>query len=272
MPMQHISLDGVKIRVAKSLVDPNKPTIVLLSAFPHSILAYSPIWEILKTDFNLYAYDLPGFGGSETKSEFMTFKFQGEFLNTFLKHFKIEDSHLVAPDVGMAGALSYVQNHKNKIKSLMIGDGPGIMPSCDASVIKKMTGSSFWRFVFVLAGSGPLIESSKNICNVKYVPNKYEESDFKKAYTGKVYNAMKWFKTYAKSVPILDAHLSEIYIPTKIFWGEHDCILHKDNASRLHERIPNSELEIFENCGHFVYQDEYAKFAGMLADWATSHE
>ena len=114
--LEYINLKGVEIRLAKSLIAPDKPTIILLSAFPHSILAYSPIWDILKSDFNLYAYDMPGFGGSETKAEFMTFKFQGEFLNSFLKHFNIEESHLVGPDVGMAAVLSYVGNHKHKIK------------------------------------------------------------------------------------------------------------------------------------------------------------
>jgi pimeloyl-ACP methyl ester carboxylesterase len=271
MPLEYMSLEGIKIRIAKSVIDSNKPTIVLLSAFPHSILAYSPIWDILKSDYNLYAYDMPGFGGSETKSEFMTFKFQGDFLNSFLKHFNIEASHLVAPDVGMAGALSYVGNHENKIKSMMIGDGPSISKSAVPSVMRKMVGSGFWRFLFVVAGSGALIESSKNICNVKYVPNKYETSDYKNSYKGKVPNAMKWFKDYAKSLPIIDASLSKIKTPTKIFWGEHDAILFKENGIKLNERMPNSELEIFKNSGHFVYQDAYLKFAKMVSTWVNKY-
>jgi pimeloyl-ACP methyl ester carboxylesterase len=271
MPLEYINLKGIKIRLAKSIISADKPTIVLLSAFPHSILAYSPIWDILKSDFNLYAYDMPGFGGSETKEEFMTFKFQGEFLNSFLKHFNIEESHLVGPDVGMAAVLSYVGNHKHKIKSMMIGDGPGILPSSDSSIMKKMVKSSFWRLSFVIAGSGALVESSKNICNVKYIPNKYEMSDYKKSYKGKVANNMKWFKLYTESLPQINASLSEINIPTKIFWGEHDAILYKDNAVRLHEKMPNSDLEIFENCGHFVYQDEYFKFAKMVGIWVKKY-
>ena len=270
--LEYINLKGVEIRLAKSLIAPDKPTIILLSAFPHSILAYSPIWDILKSDFNLYAYDMPGFGGSETKAEFMTFKFQGEFLNSFLKYFNIEESHLVGPDVGMAAVLSYVGNHKHKIKSMMIGDGPGILPSSDSSVMKKMVKSSFWRFIFVVSGSGTLVESAKNICNVKYVPNKYEMSDYKKSYQGKVANAMKWFKLYTTSLPTINASLSEIKIPTKIFWGEHDAILYKDNAVRLQEAMPNSDLEVFENCGHFVYQDQYLKFAKMVQIWVNKYK
>mgnify|MGYP003327399135 CR=1 FL=1 len=43
MPLEFISIDEIKIRMAKSLINKEKETIVLLSAFPHSIVAYSPV-------------------------------------------------------------------------------------------------------------------------------------------------------------------------------------------------------------------------------------
>jgi pimeloyl-ACP methyl ester carboxylesterase len=273
MPLEFISLNGVNIRMSKTVINlKKKETIILLSAFPHSIVAYSPIWNELKKDYNVFAYDLPGFGASETKSEYMSFNFQGDFLNTFIKHFDIENSHIVAPDVGMASALSYVINHKNHIKSLMIGDGPGALPAIEPSVMKKMVYSGFWRTLFVIAGSGALIESAKNLGNVRYVPNKYELSDYKKAHKGKVANNMKWFKTYPEALKHLDQNLKDIQIPTKIFWGEHEAILDKQNGENLNKRMPNSELEIFENCGHFVYQDDYPRFIRLIQTWVDKHK
>ena len=273
MPLEFISIKGVEIRMAKSVIDKEKnETIIFLSAFPHSIIAYSPIWNELKKEYNLYAYDLPGFGASATKSEYMSFNFQGDFINAFLKHFDLEDSHIVAPDVGMASALSYVINHKNNIKSLMIGDGPGALPTIEPSIMKKMVHSSFWRAMFVVAGSGALIESSKNLGNVRYVPNEYEISDYKKSYRRKVANSMKWFRAYPESLKHLDKNLDSIKVPTKIFWGEHEAILDKINGQNLHKRMPNSELEIFENCGHFVYQDDYPRFIRLIQTWVNKHK
>lgn len=271
MNYEYLRVQGVKIRVARSIVGPDKPTIVLLSAFPQSIMAYAPVWKTLKSDFNLYAYDMPGFGQSETDSKFMTFKFQGEFLNSFLKIFDIEESHLVGPDVGMPAVLHYVSNCPNKIKSIMIGDGPAILPSSDGGTIEKMVKSSFWRFVFVMVGSGPLVESGKNICNVQYIPNKYEMSDFKCSYKGKVANIMQWFKSYPENLPAINNSLAGILTPTKIFWGEDDAILFKDNGIRLNEEMPNSEIEIFKNCGHFVYQDQYLRFSESVRSWVTKY-
>ena len=62
MPFKYITLNGIKIRMAKSISGIDKPTIVLLSPFPHSIMAFAPIWKLLKMNYNLYAYDMPGFG------------------------------------------------------------------------------------------------------------------------------------------------------------------------------------------------------------------
>lgn len=83
---------------------------------------------------------------------------------------------------------------------------------------------------------------------------------------------MKWFKQYPEALKGIDQNLNNIHVPTKIFWGEHEAILHKENGIRLNERMPNSELEIFDNCGHFVYQDDYVRFTRMIRNWVEKHQ
>ncbi|MFK7796399.1 MAG: alpha/beta fold hydrolase [Aureispira sp.] len=215
---------------------------------------------------------LSGFGGSETKPAYMSFKFQGTFLNAFLSHFDIKAAHLVAPDVGMPSALSYIIHHEHQIKSLMLGDGPAALPASEPSIMKKMVYSGFWRTMFVIAGSGALIKSATNLCNVQYVPNETELSDYKQSHQGKVANNMRWFKIYPEALKEIDQNLKNIHIPVKIFWGEHDAILGKENGMNLNKRLPNSELEIFENCGHFVYQDDYSRFERMIRTWVEKYK
>lgn len=267
MSFNNAVISGVKIRYAKSIIDDSKPTIVLLSPYPHSIMAYAPIWEILESKYNLWAYDMPGFGRSDMGYEFMTFKFQGEFLNKFLEHFDIRNLHIVGPDVGLPASLYYAGTFKTNINSIIIGDGPGISPSSNASLIRKMVGSRFWRLVFKIAGNGALVQAGKTVCYVNYVPNKYEMSDFKKSYKDKVGQTLKWFKDYPTNIKQVDPLLETITTPTLIFWGDEDAILYSDNGERMHKRIKNSKLKIFNNCGHFSYQDRYAEFAKMLIDW-----
>ena len=40
-----------------------------------------------------------------------------------------------------------------------------------------------------------------------------------------------------------------------------------ETANKLHELLPGSKLTVFENCGHFSYQDKSDEFAAMVENW-----
>jgi pimeloyl-ACP methyl ester carboxylesterase len=268
MPMEFKTIAGVKIRMARSPKE-NAPTVILMNPLPQSIMAFAPIWEKLAAEFNLYAYDLPGFGRSEGGLEFMTFKAQGQFLDNFIKEHDIKQPHLIGPDVGMSAALHYATNFENDIASLVIGDGPGIAPSSNGSVISKIVDSGFWRLIFTVTDAGAFVGAGNKICYVNYVPNDEEVADYLMSYEGRIGTITKWFKDYPASLATVDPKLEQIKAPTLIFWGKDDALLLPDNAERLHKRIKRSKLNIFENCGHYSYQDKHEEFAQMALDWVN---
>lgn len=271
MPIKRTKINGVDIRYAHSEAI-GKPTLVMLSPFPQSILAYAPIWTGLAERYNLYAYDMPGFGGSTGGFEYMSFKAQGDFLKDFLNHFDIQSPHLLGPDVGMPAIVYYTGTYDNDVKSLLIGDGPAIDPSSNASAIRKMVGSSFWRTVFKVTGSGSLIQGCIKVCYTNYRPNEEEVSDYIASYRNRMPAVMQWFKDYPKSLTTVDPLLERIELPTQIFWGENDAILYVENGERLAERMPNAELTVFKDSGHFCYQDSHKEFEYMVIDWITKQE
>ena len=132
----YMQLDGVKIRYAKA-GNPDGPTVLFLGPLPQSILCYDKIWAAMTGDANLVALDMPGFGRSEGDMSYMTFAAQSAFLEKFVSAMGLTGFHIVAPDVAMPVALHYVMHRDHKAKSLLIGDGPGILPSLDGSLIKK---------------------------------------------------------------------------------------------------------------------------------------
>jgi hypothetical protein len=62
--------DGVRVRYAEStgLVE---PSILLGTPWPESVYAFAPTWSSLPEVARLVAVDLPGFGGSERRGEFL---------------------------------------------------------------------------------------------------------------------------------------------------------------------------------------------------------
>lgn len=65
----------------------------------------------------------------------------------------------------------------------------------------------------------------------------------------------------------LTARLSEISAPTLILVGRDDFICPPSQAKILHERIPNSELVVFERSGHFAHVEEPEAFFDAVRGW-----
>ena len=265
---EYKTIAGTKIRFADN-GNQGKPVVLLLCPLPQSIICYDPIWPKLSEHFHVVALDLPGFGRSDGGVEFMNFKAQGEFVEKFVDAMGLADIHIVGPDVGMAAALDYAIHRKHKIASLMVGDGPGILPSANGSIINKAVDSAFWRLIFVVTGAQTFVNGAYRLAVQNYVPNAAEVADYVASYeNGRIGPiTAKWFKNYPENLATIDPHLESLSIPTMIFWGDKDIFLTTDNAERLHQRLPRSKLNIFENCGHFSYQDKPNEFAQMIIDW-----
>jgi len=266
MTFQSVVIDGVKIRYAHK-GQASKPSVILLSPLPQSIYAYAPIWGELIKKYNVYAYDMPGFGRSEGNEAHMHFDKQGEILKEFIEHFDIEKPHIIGPDIGMAAALNYIINYPNEVKSLMVGDGPGVSPSKNGSLIKKLEHSSFWRMVFRIVGAETFVYAACKLCYVNYQPNQKEVNDYIASYKNRIGQTTKWFKYYAEGLSTINPYLSKIKQPVLIFWGGDDKLLLPENANNLHSRLNKSMLHIFDNCGHFSYQDKHKEFIALVDSW-----
>jgi proline iminopeptidase len=65
----------------------------------------------------------------------------------------------------------------------------------------------------------------------------------------------------------LTLRLGEISAPTLILVGRDDFITPPSQAKIMHERIPNSELVIFERSGHFPHVEEPEAFFAAVRGW-----
>jgi pimeloyl-ACP methyl ester carboxylesterase len=264
----YIDVEGIKIRYAHGGKAQGE-TILLLNPLPQSILAFNPIWSILTAQFNVFAVDLPGFGKSEGGLEFMTFQAQGEFLKQIIDALGIKSPHIIGPDIGMPTALMYAISHQNEVKSVLIGDGPAIASGKNGSIINKMVGSSFWRFILSIS-SGAFVEGGNYLGYINYIPTVEEVNDYVESYKGRLGIIGQWFADYPKSIATLSPYLGNLHLPVKIFWGRQDQFLLVENTELIQTAIPNSEVHIFENCGHFSYQDQAEQFAEMVTNWVNS--
>jgi pimeloyl-ACP methyl ester carboxylesterase len=261
-----VEIDGLEIRYARS-PRAGAPTVLWLSPLPQSIHCYTHAWEALEDEADLIAVDLPGFGGSGGGMELMSFAAQSAFLARIIEHFELRDVHIVAPDVAMPVALHYVANCEHAARSVLVGDGPGVLPSDDGSLVRKIVGSSFWRAMVRLNGAQTFLASAIEVGYLHYSPSAEELRDYVSAYTDRIDQVVAYFASYPKGLESLDPQLDTFPLPVQVFWGDTDAFLGSKNAARLHERLPRSALRVFENCGHFCYQDAPEAFTEMVRAW-----
>jgi proline iminopeptidase len=65
----------------------------------------------------------------------------------------------------------------------------------------------------------------------------------------------------------LTPRLGEISAPTLIVVGRDDLVCPPSQAKVLHEGIPNSELVVLEESGHFGYAEQPEAFFDAVCEW-----
>jgi pimeloyl-ACP methyl ester carboxylesterase len=63
----------------------------------------------------------------------------------------------------------------------------------------------------------------------------------------------------------LAAGLSKIDVPTLIIWGRQDAVIPIEVGEILHQAIPNSALEIIEQCGHIPQEEKPEETIALIS-------
>jgi pimeloyl-ACP methyl ester carboxylesterase len=61
-------------------------------------------------------------------------------------------------------------------------------------------------------------------------------------------------------------------MPTLIVWGDRDPMVPYAHGVAAHEAMPHSRLEIFEDAGHFPFNDDPLRFVAVLRDFMETTE
>jgi pimeloyl-ACP methyl ester carboxylesterase len=97
------TIDGLKIRHATNGRGGEK--VVLFSPWPESIFAFALVWAGLTKQFEVLAFDLPGFGRSDAREDLFAPQKMGEFIAKAIDAFGLTSVHAVGLDVGAPSAL-----------------------------------------------------------------------------------------------------------------------------------------------------------------------
>jgi pimeloyl-ACP methyl ester carboxylesterase len=225
------TIDGLSIRYATS--DARDDQALLLSPWPESLFAFEPTWLRLAERAHLVAVDLPGFGHSQRRDTLLSPRAMGEFVVHIADAFGLENPHVVGPDIGTGASLFAAASHPGRLRSLVVG-----------------------------SGCSPLTA----VVDRSALPDHVRE-DYFSSYDGdRFVESMRYVRAYPAELPVLHELLPEIRTPVQIIAGARDPAVPPVNAELLHERLPNSKLDIVD-AGHFVWEDGADEYAALVTAW-----
>lgn len=265
MDENSIAIDGIKLSYRHW--GSGKP-VVLFHGIPTDSSLWNAVVSHLKGNYSVYAFDLLGFGKSERlESSRLDIKSQAVFFKRVFKEMAIEKPIIAGHDIGGGIAQILAVNSPGSVRALILIDSV----CYDSWPIELL---SVGRNVELLFENLP--EDVVHDLFIKYIRDGMFNKDNAANVAGKYLNSIEnqeGIKSFLNAVKSLNnkytieiaPQLKDIWVPSLILWGRHDTYLRLSYAYRLSEDIRGSVLEVIENAGHFLPEDQPEKVADAIS-------
>ena len=238
-----VTVFGAKIRYLEA-GDAAKPTVILL----HGLGAKAESWQLtipaLAANYHVIAPDQIGFGKSD--KPFLKYRVgtYADFLDKFMAELKIEKASLVGNSMGgwVAGLMAV--KYPNRVEKIVLADAAGILPeNINTDAIYQLNNSTRdeIRANLKLIFATPAFQNNEALVD-QFMTQRVVTND------GYTINSL--IESIKRKEDFLNDRLGEIKKPTLIIWGKQDGLLPVSDAEIFKKGIANSQLVIFDNCGH----------------------
>lgn len=226
---------------------------------------------LIDAGFRVLLINCPGWGKTDTivcaesRSDL-----NGRVVKAVIDQLGINQISLLGNSMGGHSAVAFaLANPDNVDKLVLMGGGTGGVSSFVPMPTEgiKLIGALYRE---------PTLENLKRMMNV-FV---YDASDLTEdlmqarltnllARPDHLENFVKSLQAHPKQFPDQSARLDEINAETLIVWGRNDRFVPVDTGYRLNAGILNSQLHVFNKCGHWAQWEHAEKFNRLVLDFLT---
>ncbi len=255
---QFVNVDGANFHFV--IKGQGRP-VVLIHGNPGSCQDWSRLYTPLSSRYQALAFDRPGHGHSDRPNHngALTVEVQAKLLCAALDQLRVENPILVGHSWGGALALVYAMLYPRDVAGLVLL-APAVYESDDGvSFLSKLPawpviGDVMNSLFTPLIGAWLVRTDLAKAFSPDSVPKKYLRHTLSEWTRPK---KVKWYSIddalLNASLPKLSSDYSKVTVPTIILTGDSDQIVPaKENAHRLHEVLPQSELIVLPHTGHQI--------------------
>jgi pimeloyl-ACP methyl ester carboxylesterase len=251
---------GAKIRYLEA-GSATKPTVILL----HGLGAQAESWALtipaLTPNYHVIAPDQIGFGKSDKPLLKYRVGTYTDFLDKLMGELKIEKAHLVGNSMGgwVAGLMAI--KYPNRVEKIVLADAAGLAPAnINFDQIYQLNNSTRdeIRANLKLIFFNPALQNNAALV---------DQFMTQRILAGDGYTITALIESIKRREDFLDNRLGEIKKPTLIIWGRQDGLLPLADGEKFNKGITNSQLTVFDNCGHVPQFEKAADFNRAVTEF-----
>jgi haloalkane dehalogenase len=230
-----------------------------VALFVHGYPESSYMWRhalpvLAQAGWRALAPDLPGYGDSEPSPP-GSWERHVEALERFVDALGLGPVALVTHDWGVMIGLRWACDHPGSVRGLVISDG-GFFADRRwhdlANVMRTPGDGERLIEAYTREGFGEALRSFSSGITDEALDEYWKgfADDTRRLGQLELYRS----GDFEKLEPY-DGCVAKLAVPALIVWGAGDRFAGVNMAHRFHEQLPGSELAIFDDAGHFVWED-----------------
>jgi pimeloyl-ACP methyl ester carboxylesterase len=259
------------------------PPILLIHGITSSSRTWKRVMPRLAETHTVIAPDLLGHGRSAKPQGDYSLGAYASGIRDLLVALEVPRTTVVGHSLGGGVAMQFAYQFPERVGRLVLVSSGGI--GRDVNPILRAAALPGAEFVLPLMFSPTLHDAAVKvrglISRVGLQPNadiegvsegfaSLTEADARRAFLDTVRSVID---VSGQKVSAADRLYLAGDVPTMVLWGERDRIIPVSHAHEAHSMMPGSRLEIFEDGGHFPFNDHPERFVAAMRDFmATTDE
>ncbi len=226
--------------------------ILMIHGFGGSYMNFDALADAFKDSFRVIRVDLPGFGLSDfpsVKDNENYIQDYNDYMRFMLDTLHIDSLYVIGNSMGGGIAWLTAGEQPERVKKLVLLNSAGY----DTKAVADKLAMFKYKSVGKIFDRGmPMFMSKSGAENCYADKSKVDpESVIKNNISSNREGNLAFMLALARSKQFPDTTLiSRVQCPTLIVWGKQDKIIPVEHAERFHHDIKNSEVLIFDSCGH----------------------
>ena len=260
---------GIVTNLHDTGVDPGGGTVLLIHGSGPGVSAWAN-WRLtipfLAERFRVIAPDMVGFGYTERSVPTYDLATWTRHAVGVLDALEIDHAHVVGNSFGGSLALSLAIHHPGRVRRLGLMGAVGvpfdITPGLDAVWGYQPSVEAMAQLLQLFTATP--IDNVDDLAELRYrasVQPGFQES-FEAMFPAP---RQRWVDAMAHR----DEDIAGLTNPTIIFHGREDQIIPLSNSLRLFELLPDAQMHLFGQCGHWTQIEHADDFNRILADFLS---